>query len=43
MNCAQFDDLSFQKWLVVLRGGDDELRERFVAALRAEIERNDDL
>lgn len=43
MNCAQFDDLSFRKWLVVLRGGDDELRERFVTALRAEIEGNDEL
>jgi hypothetical protein len=43
MNCANFDDLSFDKWVVVLRGADEELRERFVTTLRAEIERKDDL
>lgn len=37
IHCARFDDLSFRRWLVVLRGGDEELRERFATALRAEI------
>jgi hypothetical protein len=38
INCARFDDLIFDQWVVVLRGGDEKLRERFVMALRAEIE-----
>lgn len=38
IHCARFDDLIFRKWLMVLRGGDEELRERFEMAIRREIQ-----
>ena len=37
INCARFDNLIFRTWLVVLRGGDEELRERFDMAIRDEV------
>lgn len=37
IHCAHFDDLSFLRWLVVIRGGDEELRQRFERAITTEI------
>lgn len=39
--CTNFGDLSFRRWLVVIRGGDEELLERFERAIAAEIQQDE--
>ncbi len=40
--CTSSDELPFRTWLAVVRGGDDELCERVLRAIAAEIAREDE-
>jgi hypothetical protein len=40
--CTGSEELTFRRWLVVLRGGDEALRQRVERAVAAEIEREEE-